>query len=121
MEREIEGCKPEARQSILLQCLNTDDASRPFAIDWHAYDLAFEEAGSMHPLLRHELDLWLKTVWGVLKPFEERLTLDDFKCLLLHLALEPVIRVYFMLSSGTARWRTRGSGRSGCHSARRAA
>ncbi len=87
MEREIEGCKPEARQSILLQCLNPDDASRPFAIDWHAYDLAFEEAGSMHPLLRHEVDLWLKTVWGVLKPFEERLTLDDFKCVLL--ALTP--------------------------------
>ena len=90
VEREIEGCKPEARQSILLQCLNTDDASRPFAIDWHAYDLAFEEAGSMHPLLRHEVDLWLKTVWGVLKPFEERLTLDDFKCVLL--ALTPGTR-----------------------------
>ena len=79
MEQEIESCKPEARQSVLLQCLNTDDATRPFAIDWHAYDTPFEEAGSMPPLMRHEVDLWLKTVWALLKPFEERLTLDDFK------------------------------------------
>ena len=80
VEKEIESCKPEARQSVLLQCLNTDDATRPFAIDWHAYDTPFEEAGSMHPLLRREVDLWLKTVWALLKPYEERLTLDAFKC-----------------------------------------
>ena len=33
----------------------------------------------MLPLLRHEVDLWLKTVWGLLKPYEDRMTLDAFK------------------------------------------
>lgn len=79
MEKEIENSKPEARQSVLLQCLNLDDASHPIAIDWQAYDKPFEEPGSMLPLLRHEVDLWLKTVWGLLKPYEDRLTLDEFK------------------------------------------
>jgi hypothetical protein len=80
VEKEIEGCKAEARQSILLQCLNTENMQQPIVIDWRAYDRPFEEAGSMHPLLRREVDLWLKTVWALLKPYEERLTLDAFKC-----------------------------------------
>ena len=63
--------------------------------------LTAREQGSMLPLLRHEVDLWLKTVWGLLKPcvfppctptqkfcniwgrYEERMTLDAFKCALL--------------------------------------
>ncbi len=85
------SCKPEARQSVLLQCLNTDDAAHPFAIDWHAYDTPFEEAGSMAPLMRHEVDLWLKTVWVLLKPFEERLTLDDFKYALRRLRHSKIV------------------------------
>jgi hypothetical protein len=83
VEKEIERCKPEARQSVLLQCLNLDDSSCPIAIDWQAYDKPFEEQGSMLPLLRHEVDLWLKTVWRLLKPYEERMTLDAFKYALL--------------------------------------
>lgn len=79
MEREIEGCKADARQSVLLQCLDTDNAQRPIAIDWRAFDTPFEEAGSMPPLLRHEVEQWLKTVWALLRPYEERLTLDAFK------------------------------------------
>ncbi len=79
VEREMEGCKADARQSVLLQCLDTDNAQRPIAIDWRAFDTPFEEAGSMPPLLRHEVEMWLKTVWALLRPYEERLTLDEFK------------------------------------------
>ncbi len=117
---EIEASKPEARQSVLLQCLNTDDAARPFAIDWKAYDVPFEEAGSMQPLLRHEVHLWLKTVWGLLKPHEERMTVDDFKCSTPPLTITPILCIKHISSSGTARCRTRVSGPSACRSAKRA-
>ena len=120
VELEIKASKPEARQSVLLQCLNTDDAARPFTIDWKAYDVPFEEAGSMHPLLRHEVHLWLKTVWGLLKPYEERMTVDDFKCSAPPLTITPLFCIKHVCLPDTARCRTRVSGPSACRSAKRA-
>jgi hypothetical protein len=121
VEKEIENSKPEARQSVLLQCLNLDDSSRPIAIDWLAYDKPFEEAGSMLPLLRHEVDLWLKTVWGLLKPYEDRMTLDAFKCVSCPFVAILFVRFQSAPRAGTTRCRMRSSGRSGCRSAKRAA